>query len=125
MEASRWVEQAGKEVVVRVRAAGEGWGPPWRLVVPERDGDLAWGQAGELQPSDGGSAVIAIHAPGASSPGLVFLPPLPGKLQPVSSWPTLRTVGTPGLVGVGVGTQADCKYQYFSAEASRELDLYF
>jgi hypothetical protein len=123
--AATWYGSAGRELVIRGRADDGGWGPPWRSLVPESNGEaniansaLAVGGVSEVGFE---RTAIAIHVRSWSSPllsaswtdstvsnsaqGVVFVPP----------------ACTPGICRV----ESDGRMQDWVNCDGRKIDVYF
>jgi hypothetical protein len=111
--------KTGDELVVRARAPGGPWGPPWRSLVPGAEGEVALPDAAEIPA--GAEHQVVVHAPAA------------GNAQLEASWEAspfeVGALGTPFMLWTSFSGPAavnldDSSQQWFM-EAGRELDVYF
>jgi hypothetical protein len=117
--AQTWTDLAGRELVMRVRAADGVWGPPWRLAVAAPSGaDPAPGSTQSGPPS---GPTVVTHRPCSGT----------SDLQP--SWSVGALASAPfGLVfaldpavsGWG-GVTLDGRSQWWWMEEGRSVDVYF
>ncbi|MGI5939528.1 MAG: type II secretion system protein [Thermoleophilia bacterium] len=118
IEATTWSAGEGSEVVLRVRAPGASWGPPWRSLVPGFDGRPV--AASSTGTPESGSAKTVIHPPAVGNPALEI------------SWEGARSI--PALLlplvfeGPGAGpvsASIEGSAQTWLMENRRALDVYF
>jgi hypothetical protein len=113
-----WNGRAESELVVRVRAPGGSWGPPWRAAVPATPGN-----APEASPAsvEAPAPSVVVHRPevGTSSltvswsAGSLAAPPF-GLIFPLS----------PALDG-WTGATLDGRAQWWRMEEGRSVDVYY
>lgn len=112
-----WPDREGREAVVRVRATGAAWGPPWRSLVPGSDGLVA------ITPATGsgspGSSETVVHPPNAGNPELEAS--WTGGPTPALSLPFVIEAPPTGPVGAIVEESG----QSWLMEIGRGLDVYF
>jgi hypothetical protein len=115
----------GKELVVRVRAEGAGWGPPWRLLVPDGRTGSGSGLPAPLAMASGtpppAGAISVVHLPraGTQIPETSFLGTVTGAAE------GLPTVLLPGVTAGSCGVTLDGRSQSWWMEDGRVLDVYF
>jgi hypothetical protein len=114
-----WTGLADNELVIRARAAGGAWGPPWRLAVPPAAGLSP--VPGPALPSMGQEPALVAHRPAVGSSSLA-VSWTPGAL---ASHPFgLLFVVSEGASGWG-GATLDERTQWWWMEEGRSVDLYF
>jgi hypothetical protein len=120
-----WDGRNGQEVVIRARAGNEGWGPPWRMVVPDQYGDDAVGLAQPVDEPipalgyDGAQSAVHLPCQSTSLPGASWTgSPITCNLAGVT---VLLSSNGEGLCRVGMGA----RIQSWLGWSGRRLDVYF
>jgi hypothetical protein len=120
LDALWWAGCEGKEVVVRLRVSGQGWGPPWRTVVPcasrhetgpngiDPSAERATGSV-VVHPATLGTLAPQVTAAGAPVPALTQGPPWLFEPQTDALWQA-------SLTG---------REQAWRGETGRRLDVYY
>jgi prepilin-type N-terminal cleavage/methylation domain-containing protein len=120
---STWYGVVGKELVIRSRSSSEGWGPPWRSLVPAGSGTNENSATARESPSalGFGEANIAIHGGSWNSPLLHASwadAPVSDSLCGVVFVPSACTAGVCRLESGG-------RMQWWLNCEGRRLDVYF
>ena len=120
-----WQGNAGEELVIRARADGGVWGPPWRTVVPDAYGFSGIEAEAHISagPVDGSSqnAVDVAHLPSSCSPILL------------ASWSDAAVLADSDgvafvLTGHTLGVcrlEFDGRVQTWCGDEGRNIDVYF
>jgi hypothetical protein len=112
-----WSGREGCEAVVRLRAAGAAWGPPWRTLVADEEGRVSGLAAGAC--TDTGTGIV-VHPPMAASHIL--------RLSWAAVAPEMG-VSLPfflgGVPAAGVGLAVDGATQSWRMGEGRDLDVYY
>lgn len=114
-----WPASTGRELVIRVRTAGQVWGPPWRSLVPGADGTVSV-PAGEQAAAGAGGELVA-HTPTAGNPGFEFSWTVTSTGPGLLGLPVVLTPTPSGPCAVTLGDSA----QSLSMDATRGVDVYF
>ncbi len=123
-EQGSWDGCEGAEAVLRVRAAGDAWGSPWRSLVPGPTGVVSLppmitgrGAASVLAAS---SEVTSVHVPVAGA-GVVETSWAPSAHEDAAHGPLVLTNPAPGAAGVAFQNMTQSWY----LQSGRALDVYF
>ena len=117
--AQTWTDLAGRELVIRVRAADGVWGPPWRLAVAAPSG--ADPTPGSPLDNPTSSPAVVVHRAGTGTSDLQAS----WSVRALASAPfDLVFPLDPAISGWG-GATLDERSQWWWMEGGRSVDLYF